>query len=161
MRTEFVPQRPFTCTFLDDRFDQQYRAYVQFGQVFGVVAGLAVVVACLGLLGLATFTVQQRRKEVGVRRVLCAGVAGLVALRSREFLVLVGSAFAFAAPLAYVLMDRWQSGFAYRVDVGPGTLALAGGFALAVALATAALATVAAQAFRAATADPVRSLQSE
>ncbi len=142
--------------FLDSDFAAMYAADRRLGHVFSVFAAVAVLIACLGLLGLAAFAAEQRTKEIGVRKVLGAGVPHLVALLSRDFLVLVAIAFVVAAPVAYLAMDRWLEGFAYRVDVGFGTFALAGLAALALALGT-----VSAQAFRAATADPVKALRSE
>jgi putative ABC transport system permease protein len=113
-------------------------------------------VACLGLVGLAAFTAEQRRKEVGVRKVLGASTRQLVLLLTREVVALVLVAFAVAAPLAWVAMGRWLEGFAYRVELGPAPFLAAGALALAVALAT-----VGGQALRAAQADPVKALRTE
>ncbi|HLA63738.1 MAG TPA: ABC transporter permease [Rhodothermales bacterium] len=151
-----APQRPFSYTFLDDSFDQQYRADAHFGRLVGVFAGLAILVACLGLFGLAAFSAEQRRKEIGVRKVLGASVPSIVALLSRDTVRLLGIAFVLAAPVAYLGMSRWLEGFAYRVPLGPTVFLLAGAVVLAIALVT-----VSTQTFRAATADPVRSLRSE
>ena len=152
----FVPQIPFDYTFLDDDFAAMYRAERRLGQFFLACAGLAVFVACLGLFGLAAFTAEQRTKEIGIRKVLGANVLHLVGLLSRGFAGLVLVALVLAAPLAYLGMEQWLGGFAYRVDIGAGTLALAGGAALAVALATVAL-----HAFRAARRNPVDTLRYE
>jgi putative ABC transport system permease protein len=151
-----APHLPFTYTFLDERFDEQYRADARFGQLFGVFAGLAILVACLGLFGLASYTAEQRTKEIGVRKVLGASVAGIVALLSRDVLRLLAVAFVVAVPLAYVAMDRWLEGFAHRVALGPGVFAVAGALALLIALLT-----VSTQTLRAAAADPVSALRSE
>ncbi len=153
---EAVPQRPFEYQFLDERFDEQYRAEEQFGRIFSVFAGLAIFVACLGLFGLASFTAVQRTKEVGVRKVLGASAASIVALLSRDFLKLVAVAFVVAVPVAYWGMSRWLDGFAYRVTIGPGVFALAGGLTLLISLVA-----VSAHTLRAATADPVKSLRYE
>jgi putative ABC transport system permease protein len=153
---EAVPHRPFEYQFLDERFDQQYRADEQFGRIFGVFAGLAILVACLGLFGLAAFTAQQRTKEIGVRKVLGASVASLVALLSRDVLKLVLVAFAVAAPLSWFAMSRWLEGFAYRTPLGPLVFLAAGALALLLALAT-----VSTQALRAASADPIKALRYE
>ena len=150
------PNDPFDFFFLDGLLDQQYRAEQQLGRVFGGFTILTVLIACLGLFGLATFTAQQRTREIGVRKALGASVGGIVLLLSKDVLKLVGIAFVVAAPLAYVATDRWLDGFAYRVEPGPALfLAVAAG-ALAVAFLS-----VGAQAFRAATADPVRTLRHE
>ncbi len=150
------PHRPFEATFIDDRIETLYQQEVQFGQTVGALAGLAVLIACLGLFGLAAFTAEQRTKEIGVRKVLGASVPGLVALLSKEFVRLVLAATLVALPLAYLGMQRWLDDFAYRIDVGVGTFLLAGALVLLVALAT-----VSYQAVRAARKDPVESLRYE
>ena len=152
---QFASHRPFAYRFLDDVYDGLYRSEQQLGHVVTVCAGLALFLACLGLFGLAAFTAQQRTREVGVRKVLGASVASLIALLSRDFVVLVGVAFVVAAPLAWLGMARWLSGFAYHVPLGPLPFLLAGAVLLSLALVT-----VGAQALRAATADPVQSLRS-
>jgi putative ABC transport system permease protein len=151
-----APAWPFEYTFLDADFAALYRAEARLGQLLALFAGLAVLVACLGLLGQSAYAVRQRAKEVGVRKVLGASAASIVALLSRDTLGLVLGAFAVAAPAAYLLTSRWLEGFAYRVDLGPGVFLAAGALALAVALLT-----VSTQALRAAAADPVKALRSE
>ena len=150
------PGNVFTYAFADEAFAAQYREDQRFATLFTLFAGLAIAIACLGLFGLASFMAQQRAKEVGVRKVLGASVVGLVALLTRDFLKLVVVAVVIASPVVYGLMSRWLESFAYRVALGPGVFLLAGGIALAIALAT-----VSAQAFRAASADPVRAIRSE
>ncbi len=151
-----APGRPFEYEFVDDLYAEGYAHERRLGTIFGVFAGLAVFVACLGLLGLAAFSARRRTKEVGIRKVLGASAASVVALLSREFVVLVGLAFALAAPAAYLLVERWLESFAFHAPLGPAPFLLAGGLALAVALLT-----VSAHALRAATADPVQSLRHE
>ncbi|MEM8599547.1 MAG: ABC transporter permease [Bacteroidota bacterium] len=151
-----VSGTPFTYRFLDDTFDQLYRQEEQLSQVFALFAGLAIVIACLGLFGLAAYTAERRRKEIGVRKVLGASVSSVVALLTSEFAHLVAVAFVVATPLAWWTMQRWLDHFAYRIDLGPSPFLLAGGLAAAVALLT-----VSVHAVRAATADPVRSLRHE
>ena len=150
----FAPGEAFEYAFLDDTFDAMYRSEERLGQLFGIFAGLAIFVACLGLFGLAAFTAERRTKEVGIRKVLGASVGHLVLLLSREFAALVVVALVVAAPLAYLAAHRWLEGFAYRVEVGPGVFLLAGIAALAVALLA-----VGGHALRAASADPVQSLR--
>ena len=150
------PDTHFRYEFLDDYVAGLYAAERRVANAFRVFTALAVLVACLGLVGLSALTAAQRRREIGVRKVLGASVASIVALLSREVVVLVAVAFAVAAPPAYVLMRRWLEGFAYHVDLGPAPFLAAGALLLAVALVT-----VSGQALRAATADPVRSLRSE
>ena len=152
----FDPDRPFEYNFLDDRLAEFYTAEARTARIVGIAAGLAVFVACLGLLGLAAFVAERRKKEIGVRKVLGASVGSIVLLLSKDFARLVLVAAVLAAPLAYVGLRQWLDGFAYRVELGPGVFFLAGALALAIALAT-----VSVRAARAALADPVRSLRSE
>ena len=153
---ERVPGDPFEPAFLDAAVDAQYRAEEQLARAFALFAGLAVVVACLGLFGLAAHAVQKRRKEVGVRRVLGATVGQVVGRLTADFArpVLVG--LALAVPVAWWGLSRWLDGFAERVALTPLPFLVAGGAALAVAVLTVSVHTV-----RAATADPARSLRSE
>ena len=151
-----MPDRPFDYVFLDDALDKQYRAEERLGQIVGIASGLAVLIACLGLFGLAALVATQRRKEIGVRKVLGASVSQIVLLLSKDLAVLVGVAFVVAAPLAYLLVGRWLDDFAYRIEIGPGAFALAGGLTLVVALVTITVHTL-----RAATADPVKALRTE
>ncbi len=154
--TEFNPGLPFDYSFLDERFEAMYRLETITSVLSRLFAIVGLFVAAMGLFGLAAFTSEQRRKEVGVRKVLGASVPGLVGLLTRDFVLLVVIAFVAAVPLAYVVMDAWLDGFAYRVDLGVALFAIAGG-----ALVTIALLTVGVQAVRAAVADPVRALRSE
>lgn len=153
---EFLPDQPFDYAFLDRDLDALYDADRRLGSIFQVFSGLAIVIACLGLFGLAAFTTQQRTKEIGVRKVLGAGVPGIIALLSRDFLKLVLIAFAVAAPVAYVAMERWLADFAYRVTLGPIVFIVAGLIAVGIAVATVSFHTL-----RAATSDPVKSLRYE
>ncbi|MEZ4699173.1 MAG: ABC transporter permease [Rhodothermales bacterium] len=147
---------PFTYSFLDQRFEQLYRTDERLGEIFGYFAGFAIFIACLGLFGLATFTAEQRIKEVGVRKVLGASVGSIVGLLSKDFLKLVGIAFAIAVPLAYFSMQRWLAGFAYHAEMGAGLFLITGALVVGIALAT-----VSYHAVRAALADPVESLRCE
>ena len=153
---DVAPQRPFTVRFLDEAFGAQYAAERRFGQVFGILAGLAIFIACLGLFGLAAHAVQQRTKEIGIRKVLGASAQDVIFLLTRDVVALVGVAFVLAVPVVWLAMDRWLDGFAYRVDLGALPFVVAGTAALTVALATVSVHTL-----RAATADPVRSLRHE
>ena len=153
---QFVPEHPFEYTFLDEQFAELYRTEQRLGQLFGVFSLLAVLIACLGLFGLATYVAEQRTKEVGIRKVLGASVPSIVALLSKNFLTLVALAFILALPVAYFAMQRWLDDFAYRVDISWRIFLMAGLAALGVALAT-----VSYQAIKAALADPVKSLRYE
>ncbi len=151
-----VSDVPFEYSFLDQRFDELYRAERRFGRVFGIFAGLAILIACLGLFGVAAFAVERRTKEIGIRKVLGASVPNLVGLLSKDFLKLVLVAFLIAVPIAYVAMQKWLEDFAYRVELGPWLFIGAGMLAVIIALVT-----VGYQAMRAALADPVEALHLE
>ena len=127
---EVLPHAPFEYVFLDDQVEQGYRTETQLRQVIGLAAGLAIVIACLGMLGLAALSAQRRTKEIGVRKVLGASASQIVLLLSREVARPVLFAILIATPVAYLLMRRWLEGFAYRVEIGPGVFLLAGGLAL-------------------------------
>jgi putative ABC transport system permease protein len=153
---ELVPNRPYDATFVDQYFANLYEQDRQFGRLFAAFAMLAIFVACLGLFGLATRTVQQRTKEIGIRKALGASALSLAALLSSDFAKLVGIAFAVGIPFAYLGMSRWLDGFAYRMDLGVGVFLAAGVIAMVVALGT-----VGVQALRAARLDPTKALRSE
>ena len=153
----FGPEVPFAYSFLDEDFRAQYEVEEQLGEVFTYIAFLAILIACLGLFGLAAFTAEQRTKEIGVRKTLGATVPQIVTLLSKDFVLLVVIAFVVAAPAAYYLLDRFfLSEFAYRITMGPDLFILAGILALAIALLT-----VSFQAVKAAVANPVDSLRYE
>lgn len=154
--TELYPAIPMDAFFLDADYDMQYESEIRLRSLFSIFAGLAIMIACLGLIGLAAFTAQQRTKEIGVRKVLGASVPGLVALLSREFAILVGVGFVLAVPAAAWGMDLWLDSFPYRAGIGVWPFILAGSAALLIALLS-----VSWQSIRAATADPVRSLRYE
>lgn len=121
---------PFEYTFLDQNFDQLFREEQRLGQLFSVMTGIAIFVACLGLLGLASFTAEQRTKEIGIRKVMGASVSSVSSMLSKEFLVLVGIAFFAAAGLAWYFMNNWLNTFAYRIELGV-TVFIVGGFGAA------------------------------
>ncbi len=121
-----------------------------------VFASLAIVIACLGLFGLAAFTIEQRTKEIGIRKVLGASVAGIASLLTREFLKLVLIALVVASPLAWWVMNNWLQDFAYRINIGWWMFLLAGLGAVLIAMIT-----VSFQAIKAAVANPVKSLRTE
>jgi ABC-type antimicrobial peptide transport system permease subunit len=150
------PDYPFEYRFLDETYDRMYRADQQTGQLFTFFAGVAIVVCCLGLFGLAAYTAEQRTKEIGVRKVLGASVASIVGLLSRDFLKLVFVAILIAAPLAWWAMNQWLQGFNYRIQVSWYYFALAGVLAILIAFAT-----VSYQSILAALVNPVKSLRSE
>ncbi len=153
---QVFPGNPFKYFFLDEYFNDLYKADRQFGQVFGLFASLAILVACLGLFGLASFTATQRTKEIGVRKVMGASVAQIVQLLYRDFVKLVLLANAVALPLAYLGLRKWLENYHFRTSLQWWMLAVPG---LAVLLV--ALLTVSIQSIRAALTNPARSLRSE
>ncbi|MCL4707459.1 ABC transporter permease [bacterium] len=152
----FEPQYPFQYSFLDEDFGRLYLNEERLAQIFRYSSTLAILIACLGLLGLAAFAAEQRTKEIGVRKVLGATVSQIVLLLSRDFAKLVGIAFVVATPVAYVAMSRWLQNFAYRAEIGLGAFLLAGLVALGLACLT-----VSWQAIKAALANPVEALRYE
>jgi len=153
---QLAPHRPFTFRFMDEDYQQMYHAEMRTGRVFNIFASLAVLLACLGLFGLSAYSVRQRVKEVGVRKVLGASGLQIVALLSSGFVKLVMIAFAIATPLAWLAMNQWLRQFSYRVETGWEIFAAAGAVALLLALVT-----VSFQAVKAAGANPVKSLRTE
>ena len=152
----YIDGQPFRFYFLDESLRSQYADEKRIAETFGLVATLAIFVACLGLLGLASFAARRRTKEIGVRKVLGASVGSIILLIAREFVLLIVIASAIAAPIAYSTMDSWLERFHYRIDVGFDTLALAAISALVVALIT-----VSYHAVRASSTDPVHALRYE
>jgi putative ABC transport system permease protein len=150
------PDRPFDFYFLDQSFDSQYRAEERLGKISLYFSLLGILIACLGLLGLSSYTTERRTKEIGVRKVLGATETGIVMLLSREIVRWVLLANIIAWPVAYWLADRWLGGFAYRINLGWTTFVLAGLVALSIAVIT-----VSFQAVKAALANPVESLRYE
>lgn len=153
---QFAPKHPFTYHFLDEWLNDLYLNEQRQGKLFGTFSTLAIFIACLGLFGLAAFMAEQRTKEVGIRKVLGASTSNLIMLLSRDFVKLVVIALVCAAPIAYIAMERWLEAFAYRIDLGVGTFALAGILAIVIALGA-----VSYQAIKAALSNPVDSLRYE
>ncbi len=152
----FEPGYPWRYFFLDEDFGRLYQNEEKQAKIFGNFTILAIVIACLGLFGLASFIAEQRTKEIGVRKVLGASVQGIVLLLSKDFTKLVGIAFLLAAPLAYLAMRQWLQDFAYRTDLHPIIFILAGLLALLIAWLT-----VSYQAIKAALTNPVEALRYE
>jgi putative ABC transport system permease protein len=152
----FDPSTTLNYTFLDENFSRQYAAERKQGQLLLIFTVLAVLIACLGLLGLVTFSVGQRNKEIGIRKVLGASVKGIVLLVSRDLIKPVAIAFLIALPLAWVALHRWLEGFAYHTPVSLWVLAGAGLVAIIIAAVTVGL-----RAMQAAGANPAKSLKTE
>jgi len=153
---EFVPQRPFEYSFLDEDYGRLYNSEKRLGALFNSFAFLTVFIACLGLYGLAAFSVEQRRKEIGVRKVLGASVSTVIRLISAEFIILVVIANAVAWPIAYFAMNKWLQNFAYRIDTDIMIFIVSALFALFIAFIT-----VSYQAVKAAVANPSEALRFE
>jgi len=153
---KFFPGNAFEYFFLDDHFDQQYKADQKFGQVFTLFTSLAILVACLGLFGLASFTTVQRTKEIGIRKVLGASVMQILKLLYREFAVLLIIAFVIAVPIAWYVVSNWLQGYAFRIDMHWSYFIIPFATILIIALLT-----VSFQSVKAAIANPVKSLRTE
>ena len=150
------PNYPFAYQFLDQEYAKLYQSEQVVTKLSNVFALLAIVVSCLGLLGLAMFSSEQRIKEIGIRKVLGASVSSIVALFSKDFLQLVGISFVVAAPVSWFFMKEWLQSFAYRIDIQWWMFASAGTLVLLIALLT-----ISFQSIKAASANPVDSLRSE
>jgi putative ABC transport system permease protein len=153
---DFFPGNLFDYTFLNEQFARQYKDDRLFGNVFGLFSGFAILVACLGLFGLSLYTITQRTKEIGVRKVLGASEGSLLLLLSKDFLRLVLLSNLLAWPLAWWGMQKWLQGFTFRITLSPWFLLLPTLIVFVVAMITVGL-----QTLRAARANPVHSLRSE
>jgi putative ABC transport system permease protein len=153
---KMAPGQPFSVRFLDEAFGRTYADERRVGKIVGLFALLSILISCLGLFGLATFMAEQRTKEIGIRKVLGASIAGITGLLAKDFLKLVLIAIVIASPLAYYFMNQWLSDFAYRIEMQWWMFALAGVLAVGIAFLT-----VGGQAVKAALANPVKSLRSE
>ena len=153
---EFNPSYPFTYHFLDEDYEKMYRSEMIVNTLIKYFGILAIVISCLGLLGLAAFTAEQRTKEIGIRKVLGANVGSVITLLSKDFVKLILIAIVLATPLAWYVMDKWLNDFVYRIDLTWEIFALAGIIAIFVAMFT-----VSFQSIKAALMNPVKSLQSE
>jgi putative ABC transport system permease protein len=151
-----LPGVPFEYAFLDEEVQKQYEAEISLSQIINSFTIMAILISCLGLFGLAAFSAEQRQKEIGIRKVLGASVAGVVGLLSKEFVKLVAISFIIATPVAWWAMTKWLQAFAYKVPITWWMFAIAGIISIFIALAT-----VSFQAIKAALANPVRSLRSE
>jgi len=145
-----------THTFLDDRIERMYRSDIRTGKLFNIFAIIAIIVSCLGLFGLVTFTAESKTKEIGIRKVLGASVAQIVKMLLKEFLILVGVSMLIAFPLAYYWLGSMLQDYAYRIPVSWWIFALAGCITILMTLLT-----VSWQAIKAATANPVEAIKSE
>jgi putative ABC transport system permease protein len=152
----YNPNFPFSYTFLDQTYDELYKSDQRSGTLFSLFAGIAILISCLGLFGLATYTAQVKVKEIGIRKVLGASIANITAMLSKDFLILIILAIAIATPIAWYAMNKWLQDFVYRATIQWWIFAIAGIAAVFIALAT-----ISFQAIKAALANPVKSLRSE
>ena len=153
---KYNPDKPFEYTFQDEQLAKQYQSDMKFKSLFSCVTILAVLIACLGLLGLSIFTTEARRKEIGVRKVLGASTGSLFSLLSKDFLLLVVIAFIIAIPVAWLTMNTWLQSYAYRINMSWWLFIMAGLAAMLIALIT-----ISFQAIKATVANPVKSLRTE
>ena len=153
---KILPGNPVEYNFLDDTLNQLYKDDQRTSTLILVFAIIAVAISCLGLFGLASFTAERRAKEIGIRKVLGASVAGITSLLSKDFLKLVAIAFVIATPLSAVAMSKWLQAFAYRINISWWMFALAGLLAILIAVIT-----ISFQSIKAAIANPVKSLRTE
>jgi putative ABC transport system permease protein len=153
---QFAPNMDFNYTFLDERLHNLYKAEQKLNTIYVLFAAIAIFIACLGLFGLATFTAQQRTKEIGIRKVLGASAFTITSLLSKDFIKLVLLALIIATPVAWWAMNEWLQNFAFHININAGTFLSAGLLAILIALVT-----ISFQAVRAAFSNPVKSLRSE
>ena len=151
-----MPEVPYEYKFLDARYAKLYEAENKESSILIIFSCIAIFIACLGLFGLSAFTITQRVKEIGIRKVLGASTKTIVQLISKDFLLLVVIAAVIAFPVAWYAMSHWLQSFAYRIHIGWWVFVLAGIIAFLIAFAT-----ISIQAIKAATANPVKSLRSE
>jgi len=153
---EFASDTPYSFSFMDEDIQAAYKIDRQWSQIVGYASVLAILVACLGLLGLASLTVNGRAKEISIRKVLGASVTSVLTLVSKDFILLVVAGIVISAPIAYLVMQRWLDGFFYRISLGPGVFIFAGISAILIALLT-----VSYQLIRSALSNPMANLSRE
>lgn len=154
--TKFFPDHPFDYTFLDEHFASLYKADAQVSKVVGILAVLAIIISCLGLFGLASYSAERRVKEIGIRKVLGASVQSITTLLSKDFIRLVLIANIIAWPLAWFVLNKWLQDFAYRISLNWMVFLLAGAVAILIAMLT-----ISFHAIKTAMANPVKALRSE
>ena len=153
---KFAPTQPLRYDFMDEEFATMHVTEARVGTLFGVFSMLAIFIACLGLLALATFMTEQRMKEIGIRKVLGASVSNIVLTLSKQFIIYVLIGLLIAVPIAWLQMNDWLNGFAYRINMEWWMFALAGLLATVIALLT-----VGSQTLKAALNNPVEAIKTE
>jgi putative ABC transport system permease protein len=153
---KFSPGFPFTFTFVDEEVNRKYVAEQRMSKTFSVFTAVAIFLACIGLFGLVSFSVERRTKEIGIRKVVGASLSRIMILVTKRFMLWVLMANLIAWPVSYLAMRKWLQGFAYRIELGVGTFILSALLALIIALLT-----LSYQSIRAASSDPVKALRHE
>jgi putative ABC transport system permease protein len=153
---KFLPDEPFDYTFMDDTFNALYKSDLKTSKLILIFSIITIIISALGLFGLAAFTAERKRKEIGIRKVLGATIVNITSLLSKGFVILVGIAILIASPVAWWVMNKWLEDFAYRINIGVWVFVFAGFTALFIALVT-----VSFLAIKAAVANPVQSLRTE
>jgi len=153
---EYNPNYTFNYSFMDESFERLYRSHIRTGRLFGIFSFISILISCLGLFGLVTYTAKAKTKEIGIRKVMGASVSDIVMLLTKEFLILVCIAMLIAFPLAYYWLDKFLQDFAYRISIGWWIFALSGIITIILILLTAGW-----QAMKAATANPVDAIKTQ
>ncbi|MCB0476191.1 MAG: ABC transporter permease, partial [Flavobacteriaceae bacterium] len=154
--TSLTSESPLLYSFLDTRFANTYKMEQNIGRILGIFSGLTIFVACLGLFGLGTFTAEQRKKEIGIRKVLGASIIAIVTMLLKDFLKLILISFVIATPVAWYFMSQWLQDFAYRINIGWWIFFIAGILTLLIAIST-----ISFKAVKAAISNPIKSLRTE
>ncbi len=152
----YNPDRDFNSVFVDELFNQQYEGEQQLSEISKIFSLIAILIACLGLLGLVSFSMEQRSKEISVRKVLGASVNSILIMVNKGYALIILIAFAIAIPIAYYFLNNWLDTFAYHISIGVGLIAFSGFIAMAIAVITICL-----QAIKTALGNPVHSLRNE
>ena len=153
---KILPYYPYSYQFMDDINAKNYETEAKWKQIISIASSLFIFISCIGLLGLIMLSIEQRTKEIGIRKVLGAAISKIIVLISREFIILISIAFLIAVPVAYYFINKWLQNFAYRISIGWWMFALAG-----ILIITVAMITISFQAIKAALANPVKSLRTE
>jgi putative ABC transport system permease protein len=153
---EIFPDQPFVYTYLSERFNEQFQADEKRGKIFTMFTILAILIACLGLFGLASYMVEHRTKEIGIRKVFGANEAIILKLIARDFLILVAIGIVIAIPVAWYFMNDWLKGYVYRSDIGAPLLIISALLTIVITLLT-----ISYKAYQASVMNPARSLKSE
>jgi len=152
----YNPAYPYIYQFVDEEYNHKFNLEILVGKLSGIFAGLAILISCLGLFGLAAYVAEQRTKEIGIRKVLGASVTQVWLLLSKDFILLVGISCIIASPVAFYFLQHWLQKYDYRITIGPGVFVLSATVAIAITLIT-----ISFQAIKAALTNPVKSLRSE